>query len=78
MQRSRETEMSNVIHPSHYNASKFEVWDVLDVWFPANPLLWQVGKYLARADHKGAPIEDLKKAKAYLEREINRRENANQ
>lgn len=64
----------SVNHPQHYNKTKFEVWDVLDEWFPNNPLLWQVGKYIARADHKIAPIDDLKKAKAYLEREITRRE----
>ncbi len=66
--------MSNTEHPQHYNVTRYETWDVLDAWFPTNPLLWQVGKYIARADHKGEPIEDLKKAKAYLEREINRRE----
>lgn len=66
--------MSNTEHPKHYNATKFEVWDVLDAWFPQCPLLWQVGKYIARCDRKGAPIEYLKKAKAYLEREITRRE----
>lgn len=65
--------MSNVTHPQHYNATKFEVWDVLDAWFPTNPTLWNVGKYLARADRKGG-VEDLKKAKVYLEREIEKRE----
>lgn len=63
-----------VEHPDHYNATKFEVWDILDEWFPTNPLLWQVGKYIARANHKGNPVEDLKKARAYLEREIARLE----
>jgi hypothetical protein len=33
-----------------------------------------VVKYLWRADEKGAPIEDLKKARWYLDREIQRRE----
>lgn len=65
--------MSNIEHPKHYNATKYEVWDVLDAWFPTNPTLWNVGKYLARADRKGG-VEDLKKAKVYLEREIERRE----
>jgi hypothetical protein len=30
-------------------------------------------KYVARADHKGASLEDLKKAMWYLNREIHRR-----
>lgn len=68
--------MSNINHPGHYQG-KYEVWDVLDEWFPASPLLWNVGKYLARADKKGVPLEDLKKAQAYLSREIERRERGN-
>jgi hypothetical protein len=31
-------------------------------------------KYLWRADHKGSPLEDLKKARWYVDREIQRRE----
>jgi hypothetical protein len=31
-------------------------------------------KYVWRADEKGMPIEDLKKARWYLDREIQRRE----
>ena len=31
-------------------------------------------KYIWRADEKGSPIEDLKKARWYLDREISRRE----
>lgn len=64
-----------VVHPAHYQG-KFETWDVLDDWFPDNPTLWNVVKYLARADRKGAPLEDLKKARVYLEREIENREQA--
>ena len=33
-------------------------------------------KYLWRADEKGAPLDDLKKAGWYIEREITRRINA--
>lgn len=67
--------MSNSVeHPTHYNRSRFEVWDVLDEWFPTCPLLWQVGKYIARCEHKDKAVEDLKKARAYLDREIKRRE----
>jgi hypothetical protein len=63
-----------VTKPKHYTFGYFEVIDVLQDWFPQNPLLWQVGKYIARADHKGKPLEDLRKARFYLEREIDRRE----
>lgn len=72
--REKSKIMSDKVnHPQHYQG-KFEVWDVLDDWFPNNPTLWQVGKYIARADRKGAPLEDLKKARVYLEREIEKRE----
>lgn len=62
--------MDNVNHPSHYTFGKFEVIDVLMDWFPSDPLLWQVGKYIARASRKGNELEDLKKARFYLERRI--------
>lgn len=59
-----------VNHPKHYTFGKYEVFDVLMDWFSADPLLWQVGKYIARAGHKGAALEDLQKAAWYLERRI--------
>lgn len=58
-------------HPSHYTFGKYEVIDVLEDWFHNDPLLWQVGKYIARATHKGKDLEDLKKAAFYLQRRIN-------
>jgi hypothetical protein len=59
-----------VNHPGHYTFGKYEVIDVLEDWFPADPLLWQVGKYIARAGRKGDALEDLKKAAWYLNRRI--------
>ncbi len=59
-----------VNHPSHYIFGKFEVIDVLQDWFPSSPLLWQVVKYVARAQHKGNTIQDLKKAQFYLNKQI--------
>jgi hypothetical protein len=59
-----------VNHPGHYTFGKHEVIDILEEWFPADPLLWQVGKYIARAGHKGNLLEDLKKAAWYLQRRI--------
>jgi hypothetical protein len=59
-----------VNHPSQYTFGKFEVIEVLEDWFEHDPLLWQVGKYIARAKHKGTMAEDLKKARWYLDRRI--------
>jgi len=42
-------ENDNVNHPNHYTFGRYEVIDVLEDWFPTDPLLWQVGKYIARA-----------------------------
>jgi hypothetical protein len=65
--------MSNVDHPAHYNTGKFEVIDVIEDW-KLNFNLGNVVKYIARADHKGKALEDLKKAAWYLQREIGLRE----
>lgn len=64
--------MSAVDHPAHYNTGKIEVIDAIEDW----ALGFSLGncvKYIARAEHKGRPIEDLKKALWYLNREIKRR-----
>lgn len=64
--------MSNIDHPSHYNAGNIEIIDAIEDW----KLEFSLGcviKYVARADHKDDPIEDLQKAAWYLNREINRR-----
>ena len=66
---------SAVDHPAHYNAGNIEVIDAIEDW----NLGFNLGnavKYIARADHKGKPIEDLKKALWYIEREVKRREGA--
>lgn len=59
-----------VYHPSHYTFGKYEVIDVLLDWFPDDPLLWQVGKYIARATRKGNELQDLEKARFYLDKRI--------
>lgn len=62
-----------VNHPSHYNAGNLEVIDVIEDW----NLGFSLGnaiKYIARAEHKGTQIQDLKKAAWYLNREIAHRE----
>lgn len=50
-----------------------EAWDVLDAAFPSNPHLWNCGKYLLRQGRKGGEekrLEDLRKARQYLDRAI--------
>lgn len=64
----------NVEHPKHYNQGKFEVIDVINDW-KMNFNLGNVIKYVARADYKNNAIEDLEKAKFYLQYEIDRRKN---
>lgn len=67
-----EPERSAVDHPKHYNVGGIEVIDAIEAW-KLGFNLGNVVKYVARADHKSKPLEDLKKAKWYLEREIERR-----
>lgn len=59
-----------VNHPSHYTRGKIEVIDFIeDQQFPYH--LGNVIKYIARAGYKGDKLEDLKKARWYLDRYIN-------
>ena len=71
----QKKESDPVNHPSHYTFGKYEVLPVLMDWFPDQPLLWQMVKYLSRAKHKGAYLQDLKKAEFYLKRAIENAEN---
>jgi Protein of unknwon function (DUF3310) len=59
-------------HPPHYAGNGIEAIDVIEAW-GLGFCLGNVVKYIARADHKGAPVEDLEKAAWYLQREIERR-----
>lgn len=67
-----EPERSAIDHPKHYNVGDIEVIDAIEAW-KLGFNLGNVVKYVARADYKSKPLEDLKKAKWYLEREIERR-----
>lgn len=67
-----EPERSAVDHPKHYNVGGIEAIDAIEAW-KLGFNLGNVVKYVARADYKSKPLEDLKKAKWYLEREIERR-----
>ncbi len=62
-----------VNHPTHYTFGRFEVIDVIEDW----ELGFHLGnavKYVARAGRKGDEIEDLKKARWYLDRAISQLE----
>jgi hypothetical protein len=61
-----------VNHPDHYQSDKMEVIDIIEA-FELNFHLGNVVKYITRADKKGNSLEDLEKAKWYLQREINNR-----
>ena len=59
--------------PPHYNTGKIEVIDFIEdqrLGFHEG----NVVKYVARAEHKGEQLEDLKKARWYLNRKIQRLE----
>lgn len=61
-------------HPPHYNQGQIEVIDVIEDWgldFHAGNVI----KYVARHKHKGNSLEDLKKARFYLDRLIEGLEN---
>lgn len=65
---------NDAVHsPRHYTSGKFEVIDVIEDW-GLNFRLANTVKYIARHKHKGKPLEDLKKALWYLQREIDRHE----
>ncbi len=58
-------------HPPHYGGADnpYEVIKVIEAW-ELDFRLGNVVKYIARAPHKGQPVEDLKKARWYLTRAI--------
>lgn len=58
-----------VANPSHYCFSKFEPKDVIREW-GLNFNLGNAVKYIARAGRKDDIIQDLKKAKQYIDFEI--------
>lgn len=65
----------NVNHPAHYKVGGIETIDFIE----AKSLSYHLGnavKYITRADHKGNKMEDLHKARWYLNREIARLEGA--
>jgi hypothetical protein len=61
--------IDHIDHPGHYNNGSIEVIDVIEDW----QLGFHEGnvvKYVARASHKGDRLQDLRKARWYLNRLI--------
>lgn len=55
--------------PAHYPAGAYEVWNVIEAW-GLGFNLGNVLKYVARAGKKGPALDDLIKARNYLNRQI--------
>lgn len=65
--------VSGVDHPAHYRAdSGIEAIDVIEAW-DLGFCLGNALKYICRAGMKGDAVEDLEKARWYIDREIQRR-----
>jgi hypothetical protein len=62
-------ESDPVNHPEHYKVGGIETIDFIEAK-QLNYNLGNVVKYVTRADHKGNRLEDLEKARWYLDREI--------
>lgn len=62
----------NVEHPKHYGGGEnpYEAIKVIEAW-ELGFCLGNTVKYIARAGKKDDVIQDLEKAKWYLERKIN-------
>lgn len=62
-----------VNHPAHYGSGTYETIKVIEAW-GLGFCLGNTVKYISRAGKKGDALEDLKKARWYLDREIENRE----
>ena len=62
---------SQIDHPPHYTIGRIEVIDAIEDW-KLDYHLGNVVKYVARANHKGDRLSDLKKAMWYLQRVISK------
>ena len=70
-----KSSQDTVNHPSHYTYGNIEVIDAIEDW-GLNFRLANVIKYVARAEHKVNKLQDLKKARWYLDREISKIESS--
>lgn len=65
----------NINHPSHYCSHPSGI-ECIQITEHMSFNLGNAIKYLWRADEKGAPLDDLRKAAWYIQREIAKREKA--
>lgn len=63
-------ESDPVRHPSHYRWLPIEAIEITELF---NFCMGNALKYIIRADHKGKPIEDLRKSLYYIRRELKNR-----
>lgn len=68
--------MSNAINPDHYNRLNPQPKDVIRAW-GLNFNLGSAVKYISRAGHKDDIVQDLKKAREFLNFEIDALEKSN-
>ena len=61
----------NVNHPKHYNSHPSGV-ECIEITEHMNFCLGNAMKYIWRASLKGEQVEDLRKARWYIDREISR------
>lgn len=74
---SEDNRKNDIIsHPAHYCHGRYEPKDVIRDWH-LNFNLGNVVKYIARAGHKDDILQDLKKARQYLDFEIEALEEEN-
>lgn len=69
------TNSDPINHPPHYTAHPSGI-ECIQITEHMNFCLGNAVKYIWRADRKGDAIADLKKARWYIDREIQRREAA--
>ncbi len=66
-----------VNHPAHYNRGGIETIDVIEA-FDLDYCTGNATKYIMRHRFKGKPLEDLKKARWYLDRRISQLEQSDE
>jgi hypothetical protein len=72
--KMKDSPKETVDHPDHYQGQGIEVIDIIDS-FELDFYRGNIVKYILRADKKENEIQDLKKAKWYLEKLITKMEN---
>lgn len=71
----KDKDQSDVNHPSHYGGdTTYEAIKVIEAW-ELNFNLGNTVKYISRHKKKQSALKDLKKARWYLDREIQKLEN---